>query len=152
MKWKKEDIKQYLEAKEYIDTVLVPLIPFHLSNDDGIKKGAFQSEVLSIFTNEIEKELTGRIMLTPSYCYLKNASKQAEVERLNTWIEDIQNQPFEHVFFVTFDSSWKKSEGALKGSLLWLPGMHSGDMHSKEMHAVVRDQVEQISELIRTYW
>lgn len=152
MKWKKSDIKQYKEAKKYIDTVLVPLVPFHLSNDNDIEKSAFQSEILSVFTNEIEKELTGRIMLIPNYHYLKSTDKKGEVERINTWIKDIRRQPFEHVFFVTFDSSWKKSEHALDGNLLWLPGIHSGDLHSKEMHTLIRDQVEQISELIRSYW
>lgn len=152
MKWKKVDIKQYKEAKKYIDTVLVPLVPFHLSNDNDIEKSAFQSEVLSVFTNEIEKELTGRIMLVPNYHYIKGACKEGEVERIKTWIEDILKQPFEHVFFVTFDSSWKKNEQALDGTLLWLPGIHSADLHSKEMHSLIRDQVEQISELIRSYW
>ena len=152
MKWKKADLSQYKQAKEFIDTIIIPLVPFHLSNDNDLEKSAFQSEVLSVFTSEIENELMGRIMLTPNYNYLKSASKQVEVERLNLWIEDIQKQPFTHVFCVTFDASWKKDEQTMNGTLLWLPGLHSGDLHSKEMHALIRDQVEQIGELIRSYW
>lgn len=152
MKWKKSDIKQYNQAKEFVDTILVPLIPFHLSNDNELEKSAYQSEILSILTNEIENELSGRMMLTPAYHYLKNANKENEVERINTWVEDIQMQPFNYVFFVTFDSTWKRNEQALNGSLVWLPGIHSGDLHTKEMQAVIRDQVEQIGELIRSYW
>lgn len=152
MKWKKSDLKQYKEAKEYVDTILIPLIPFHLSNDNDLEKGAFQHEVLTALTKEIENELTGRVLLTPNYHYLKGSSKEKEAERLNTWVEEIQKQPFKYVFFVTFDSTWKKNEQALTGSLVWLPGINSGDLQSKEMHAVIRDQVEQISELIRSYW
>ncbi|MBY7143498.1 YpiF family protein [Virgibacillus sp. NKC19-3] len=152
MKWTKADIKKYIDEKEYIDTILIPLIPFHLSNDNDLEKSAFQAEVLSVFSNEIEKELTGRVLLTPNYYYLKSTSNEGEVERINTWIEDIHTQPVAHLFFITFDADWKKNEHALNGDLLWLPAIHSGDLHSKEMHAVIRNQVEQVMDLIRSYW
>lgn len=152
MKWKKSDLNQYKQAKEYVDTILIPLVPFHLDNDKDIEKSAFKNEVLSAFTNEIENELSGRLMLIPSYYYLKKADKEMETARLNTWVEEVQKQPFTHVFFVTFDGTWKKNEQTMQGTLLWLPGLHSGDLHSKEMHALIRDQVEQIGELIRSYW
>ncbi|HLR66317.1 YpiF family protein [Virgibacillus alimentarius] len=152
MKWNKENLKQYVQAKEYVDTIVLPLMPFHLSQNAELEKSAFQREVLSIFLTEIEQELTGRIMLTPDYNYLKSTDKTTEVERINAWIEEITTQPFEHIFLITFDSTWKKHEESLNGHLLWLPGIQSGDLHSKEMHTFIHGQVEQISELIQSYW
>lgn len=152
MQWIKKDLLQYIQAKEYVDTILVPLTPFHLSNDVELVKSGFQNEALSIFINEIEKDLAGRVMLTPKYTYLKSTDKQREVTRLNEWVSDISSQPFSHTFFVTFDSTWKKHETLLNGNLLWLPGIQSGDLYSKEMHSVIQDQVAQICELIRSYW
>jgi hypothetical protein len=152
MKWKKEDLTQYVQAKEYVDTVLIPLIPFQFTDETNIDKNAFQSEVLSILTNEIEKELTGRVMLTPNYHYVKSADLEKESEILQHWTEEVKKQPFKHVFFLTFDSGWKKFENKLDGTLLWLPGVKSGDLKSAEMHTVIKDQVEQIGELIRSYW
>jgi len=152
MKWKKEDLKQYVQAKEYIDTVIIPLIPFQLTNEQNIENNSFQSEVLSILANEIEKELAGRIMLIPNYHYIKSSELEKESQMLQGWVEEIQKQPFEHVFFITFDSEWKKNEGKLNGTLLWLPGVKSGNLHSAEMHSMIKDQVEQIGELIRSYW
>ncbi|WP_164218935.1 YpiF family protein [Virgibacillus sp. YIM 98842] len=152
MKWKKEDLNQYVQAKEYIDTVIIPLIPFQFTDEQNIEKNAFQSEVLSILTNEIEKELTGRVMLIPNYYYIKSSDLDDESTILRGWTEEIKKQPFKHVFFLTFDSGWKKREGKLDGTLLWLPGVKSGDLHSAEMHTVIKDQVEQIGELIRSYW
>lgn len=152
MRWIKSDLERYVGAKEYIDTLLVPLLPFGFSDDASLAKNAFQIEVLSIFLNELEKELSGRVVLTPNYHYLKMAKKEDEIERLNSWIQDAQEQPFEHVFFVTFDSTWKKEERSINGSLLWLPGTHSGDLQSKETVGMIRDQVDQVSELIRSYW
>ncbi|GAA0423015.1 MAG: DUF2487 family protein [Bacillota bacterium] len=152
MKWNKADLAQYLEAKEYIDTILIPLIPYQMSTESELEKNAFQNELTTVLANDLEKELTGRVMLTPSYYYVKHATKEEEIERLHGWITEIQKQPFSHVFFLTLDASWKKHEQVLKGTLLWLPGMKSGDLHSAEMHRFVRDQVDQISELIRSYW
>lgn len=152
MRWIKSDLERYVEAKEYIDTLLVPLLPFEYSADVNLAKNALQIEILSIFLKELEKELTGRVVLSPDYHYLKSSPKEGEIERLNHWISDAKKQPFEHVFFVTFDSSWKKEESTMDGVLLWLPGSHSGEVQSKEIATMIRDQVEQVGELIRSYW
>jgi len=153
MKWVTSDLLQYKTAKEYVDTLLIPLIPFQLSNDKVYEKDAFQREVLSLFVREVEKGLTGRILLTPNYNYI--ASKEPfvdEVDRLNAWIEHCHTQPFQYIFPITFDSSWKKHEKNINGTLLWFPGLDSGDLESKEMQSVIKGQVKQIVELIRTYW
>lgn len=152
MKWNKTSLQQYVQAKEYVDTILMPLLPFHFSYDSDLEKASFQGEALTVFLDEIEKELTGRVMLTPSYNYLKFSDKKKEVDRINEWVADASTQPFKEIFFVTFDSKWKQVEKSLDGTLLWLPGIKSGDLYSKEMYAVIRDQVEQVSELIRSYW
>ncbi len=152
MKWIKSDLEQYVGAKEYIDTLLVPLLPFEFSNDANLTKNAFQIEILSIFLQELEKEYTGRVVLSPHYYYLKSSKKEDEIKRLNDWMIDAKKQPFEHVFFVTFDSTWKKEENAMDGTLLWLPAAQSGDIQSKETATLIRDQVEQVSELIQSYW
>ncbi|MBO1003042.1 DUF2487 family protein [Pseudogracilibacillus auburnensis] len=152
MKWFSEDLTKYIQAKEYIDTVIIPLQAFHLSEDNSLKKDAFQREVLSIYAREIEKELSGRILLTPTYNYLKFSDIDREVNRLNEWLNDIGNQPFKTVFAMTFDNSWKKIEKELDCHLLWLPGIKSGNIKSEETLKVIRSQVEQISELIRSYW
>lgn len=152
MKWFSEDLKKYVQAKEYIDTAIIPLQAFHLSQDATLEKDSFQREVLSIYAQEIEKELSGRMLLTPTYNYLKFAEIDQEVYRLNEWISNIENQPFKTIFVMTFDNSWKKIEKELNCNLLWLPGIKSGNIKSEETIKLIRSQVEQISELIRSYW
>lgn len=154
MKWAKSDLSQYKEAKEYVDTLLVPLIPFQLSNDKTYEKEAFQKEFLLLFVHKIEKELAGRIMLTPDYNYVlsKEMKRENEVARLNGWIQNCKTQPFQHTFLVTFDSGWKKNESEMQGTLLWFPGMDEGDLQSAEIQSVVKNQANQVVELIRSYW
>ncbi|MGM8211610.1 DUF2487 family protein [Virgibacillus sp. W0430] len=151
MKWNANDLEQYIKAKEYIDTVLFPLIPFHFSNDSRLGKNAMQSESLLLFTNEIEKELSGRVLLAPGYNYLKNDQLDKEAARLNLWVEDAQRQPFKHVLFITFDPVWRKYENELNGQLIWIPGIQ-GNLHSKEMATIIRGQAEEIGELIHSLW
>ncbi|WP_010530811.1 YpiF family protein [Lentibacillus jeotgali] len=152
MEWTKQDLKQYIQAKEYVDTVILPLIPFHYSTDSSLEKDAFQREVLSVFTRELEKEITGRVMLSPNYNYLKSADKETEVTRINSWVDDTRSQPFDHLFFITSDAGWKKFEQDMKGTLIWLPGAVTESMQAKERQSVIRSQVQQVCELIRSYW
>lgn len=152
MKWRNKDLAQYVQAKEYIDTIIIPLIPFQMNLDDELEKDAFQSEALNLFVNELEKELSGRILVTPNYHYLKGMQLDSEVERVNEWTHNIKEQPFQHVFFITFDMKWKKLERDLEGSLIWLPGFQSGDLHSQEWNQRLREQVKDIKELIRSFW
>jgi len=152
VKWLSEDLNKYVQAKEYIDTLIIPLETFHLSQEADLEKDAFLREVLGIYTNEIEKELSGRVLLAPAYTYLKSSDLKNEAERLNAWIYDSKSQPFASIFAVTFDNGWKKVEKHLDCDLLWLPGMKRGNIHSDESVRLIRSQVEQISELIRSYW
>lgn len=152
MKWVGPDLERYVQAKEYIDTIVMPLIPFNLSDDKDALKKANQNEILTIIINEIESELSGRVMLIPNYYYLSTASKNSEVERINDLNINLSTQPFEHSFFITFDTEWKQHEKNLDGNLLWMPGLQSGDIHSKEVALLIRDYVSQICELIRSYW
>lgn len=152
MKWNPEDLKQYVQAKEYIDSIIIPLQAFQLSDEAALSKDAYQKQVLSIFVNDIEKELSGRVLLTPTYNYFKFANKEEEVIRLNEWITNIKTQPFTNIFLLTFEPTWKKVEKSIDGELIWLPGIGSGDLQDKETITLIRNQVEQISELLRSYW
>src|SRR5699024_11184699 len=124
-----QDLKRYIGAKEYIYTIIMPLITFQISTDEADLKAANQHQTITIRINEIEKELSGRVMLGPNYYYIKTADKENEVHRLNTWIDDMAEQPFKHYFFITSDLSWKKHEKNLNSELLLLPGIQSGDIH-----------------------
>lgn len=152
VKWTKDDLLKYVQAKEYIDTAIVPLIGFQMDAEKKMENDAIQREVLSIYANEIEKELSGRLLLIPNYNYIKSEDLSDEVTRLNNWIGHIKEQPFSNVFLLTFDNQWKKKEKALEGELLWFPSLENDNLKSEETVRTIRNQVKQISELIRTYW
>ncbi|MCA0983032.1 YpiF family protein [Halobacillus yeomjeoni] len=151
MRWTKTDTTQYLPEKEYVDTVLIPLIPFDPASDGHMVKQAYQKELNHVFTNLIEKEYKGRIFLAPDYHYL-NGQNERELDRVNQWIATFEKQPFKHIFLFTFDPKWKKHEFDLEGELIWVPGPSSGNIQSTETQSFVKEQAHQISELIQAYW
>ncbi|WP_102027207.1 DUF2487 family protein [Salirhabdus sp. Marseille-P4669] len=153
MKWTKQDVSVYVTSKEYIDTAFIPLVPFTLNqSDDELTSLAFQKEVIEVLCRQIEQEFAGRSMLFPTYVYGQSSDRESEVTRLNAFSKQIQEKPFKYVFFVTFDSHWKKDEGKLEGNLIWMPVMKDGDLQSNETQKVIMDQVQQMKELVRLYW
>src|SRR5699024_8611148 len=108
MKWTKDDVEKYASAKEYVDTAVIPVQSFQLSQDEHLVKEAFAGEVLTIYANEIEKELSGRLLLTPTYTYNKQAGIESEISRLNDGGKDIKAQRLEHVCLVKWDHEGKK--------------------------------------------
>lgn len=152
MKWEKSDMEKYIAAKEYLDTAVLPIQPFNISDDSTIVEDAFQREVLAAFSREIEKELSGRTVLIPTYNYLKSADLSDEVDRLNAWANYLLEQPFKTVVYLTFDSTWRKHMKEIEGELIWLPGIKTGDLKSKETQKFIKEQVEQIVQLIKSFW
>ena len=59
MKWTAKDLDMYVQAKEYVDTLLIPLVP--LSFGERIKKSGSMNEFITILSMEIEKQMKGRI-------------------------------------------------------------------------------------------
>lgn len=151
MKWTSKQVKQYEEAKEYVDTLIIPLVPFDFLGEDS-SKTALQNEVMTIFVGEIEQNLTGRIFQFPHYFYLENKNLADEVTRINEWIINNNNEFIKHVILLTFDSSWKKFEEDLEGDLLWVPAIYSGDLESKETREIMGDQINELIKLIQSYW
>ncbi|WP_047985303.1 DUF2487 family protein [Ornithinibacillus californiensis] len=152
MQWTKKDMELYLGSKEYFDTAIIPIIPFQLSQEANIGKSTSKREVLSVFVTEIERELSGRLLLIPNYYYLEFGDKDEEAKRLNNWTEEISKQPFKHVFILTFDAGWKRHEKDLDANLLWLPGFQTDQLNSTEILQMIRGQVADVVELIRSYW
>lgn len=153
MQWKLEDIRMYTQAKEYVDTIMIPMLPATLQvKDEQLATMTIQSEMLSVFMNEIEKQFKGRILLSPSYTYSPNANVDCEIDRLNRWIEEAEAQGIEHVLLFTTDPKWKKKERKLNGSLVWIPAGDMDSIQSEEAQVFIQSQINQIIELITAYW
>ncbi|MFC4404360.1 DUF2487 family protein [Gracilibacillus xinjiangensis] len=152
MKWDAADLPTYFEAKDFVDTVCIPLVPVKLSNKEESVKLASNQQTLQIIAKEVERNFTGRVLLSPTYTYIQNESRQAEKERLNQWVEIMFKEDFNHIFFLTFDLKWKKEEKGMNGTLLWLQASTLENHQTETTKKWIQEQTSQVNELIRSFW
>ncbi|MCK1982442.1 MULTISPECIES: YpiF family protein [Peribacillus] len=148
MKWTAKDLDMYMQSKEYVDTVLIPLVP--LSFRGQMKQTGSMNEFLTILSLEIEKQMKGRILLLPTFHYLSD--ELDKVERLKRWADEVKENNFEHVFFLTSDFEWKKEERELENNLVWIPAIPLEGLEIEQAREMIHQQVIQILDIFSYNW
>ncbi|MFJ7510220.1 YpiF family protein [Peribacillus simplex] len=148
MKWTAKDLDMYMQSKEYVDTVLIPLVP--LSFKGQMKQTGSMNEFLTILSLEIEKQMKGRILLLPTFHYL--SGEMDKVERLKRWANELKENDFEHVFFLTSDFEWKKEERVLENNLVWIPAIPLEGLEIEQAKEMINQQVLQILDIFSYNW
>ncbi|WP_404428358.1 YpiF family protein [Sutcliffiella horikoshii] len=150
MKWTSKDISQYVQAKEYIDTVIIPLMP--ISFGDNIKTIASHGEYINILSYELERQFKGRVILLPPFSYVQTDQAEKKVAQLNNLSLHIKENNIKHVFLMTSDSSWSQQEQQLEGKLVWLPAIPLEDMEDKYKQKIIQDQMNQLLPMFIQKW
>jgi hypothetical protein len=150
MKWVSKDIETYLTAKEYVDTAVIPLYSVSFGNE--MKQSATSAEFITLLTNYLERQFTGRLMLVPPYTYLKNDRYEDIVNGLKKWEDNIEENEFKHIFYITSEIDWKNYEGELKGSLIWLPSLPLEHLNESQKISMIESQVKQLLTLFTQKW
>ncbi|MFE5427271.1 MULTISPECIES: YpiF family protein [Bacillaceae] len=148
MKWTAKDLDMYMQSKEYVDTVLIPLVP--LSFKGQMKQSGSMNEFLTILSLEIEKQMKGRILLLPTFHYISD--EMDKVERLKRWANEVKENDFEHVFFLTSDFEWKKEERELENNLVWIPAIPLDGLEIEQAREMINQQVLQILDIFSYNW
>ncbi|UOQ47587.1 YpiF family protein [Gracilibacillus caseinilyticus] len=152
MKWTSTDLEVFYQSKEFIDTLCIPLIPLDLANSADVHKLANQKTSLQIISDELERNYTGRIMLSPTYTYVRGTDFQIECDRVNQWTSNLSGDHFQHIFLLSYDVNWKRFERDLAGSFVWLAAPSIDDFKSEHAQKAISNQTNQLSELIESYW
>ncbi|UYZ20563.1 YpiF family protein [Mesobacillus jeotgali] len=148
MKWVAADVEMYQKAAEYVDTVIVPLLPVSFGED--MKQNASMAEFIGILTSQLEKQFRGRIFLLPDFVYIKE--NEGSLNALKEWENTLLEKQFKHIFYVTSDSRWRQQEKELSGNVLWLPSLSLEHMQEQQKVAIVDDQVKQLLSLFTEKW
>ncbi|MED2972763.1 YpiF family protein [Fictibacillus sp. B-59209] len=150
MKWSSGDINIYQQSKEFVDTVIIPLQP--LSFGPSMRTSAGMADYSLLIAEETERQLHGRLFLMPSFTYLKLESEVALMARLHSWVSELKEEGFRHIFFLTSDADWKKAEHELEETLLWMPVIPMETMDSSYKEEIVKEQVKQLFQIILHKW
>ena len=150
MKWLPKDIQTFLSAREYVDTAVVPLVS--LSFDKDMAQSGSNTEFITLLTNYLEKQFTGRILLLPPFTYIKDDDITENAKSLKNWEEHLQRSEMKHIFYITSESDWKKQEEQLSGTLIWLPSLPLDALNESQKLSMIESQVKQLLSLFTSKW
>lgn len=146
MNWTAKDMDTYLQQKEYIDTLIVPLLKID-AELGAMKNSASSSEFLMHLTAFIETQFKGRMMLMPPFAYTQSMDLQVMAELLS---QDISTASFKHVFFLTTDSAWTNIK--IGGEVIWLPSIPLESMDPQLRQTIIEDQLRQVLPRFMEKW
>ena len=146
MNWTAQDMDTYLQQKEYIDTLIVPLLKVD-TEPGNMKSSASSSEFLMHLTTFIETQFKGRMMLMPPYAYTQSMNLP---EMATTLTRDLSLAPFKYVFFLTTDSAWTSIE--IEGEVIWLPPIPLESMDPQLKKTIIEDQLRQVLPRFMEKW
>ena len=150
MKWNVNDIEMYMQSKEYVDTVIIPLIPVSWSKE--LKSSVAMGEFIFLISSELERQFKGRLVLTPSFTYLKQEDLTEKANRLVSWRDEIKEENIQNVFYLTSDSQWKEVEKDIGETLIWLPTLPLENMDEQYKSDMLSEQVKQLMPIFINKW
>ncbi|MCP1123182.1 hypothetical protein CN326_12790 [Bacillus sp. AFS018417] len=149
MKWAVADVLQYEQAREYIDTGIIPLLSISL--EKGMKEAAVEGEFISALTRELEREYKGRVFLLPPFTYVEGAYV-SEKHRLQEWTNYLKEQGLRHIALITSDFSWKESEHELTEKLFCLPALPLEQLSDQAKREIIQAQIKNVMEKLTEKW
>ncbi|PQZ59559.1 hypothetical protein CQZ94_01460 [Bacillus sp. MYb209] len=149
MKWIVKDVEQFEQAREYVDTGIIPLLSISAAKE--IKMVVEQGEFIEALSMELEREYKGRVLLLPAFTYLVESQKN-EKDRLQEWTDHLQRQGFKHIAYVTSDFSWKEDMRDLQGDLFWFPSLSLEQFSDQAKREVIRAHIKNIMEMLEERW
>lgn len=152
MQWNPEDLSAFFQAKDYIDTVILPITSISFTNKEEAEKLAIQKRSLEIVSQEMERNYAGRIFVCPVYIYPHHVNRQTEIDRINSWTEEMLAEHFEHRFILSHDIGWKKYEKQFEANFIWTPSFSLKNFQTDEARQFMKEQTTELSDLIRSYW
>ncbi|PJZ01050.1 hypothetical protein CPT06_08255 [Bacillus vallismortis] len=145
MRWRITDAKDYLQAKDYIDTAVIPLINIRVGVH--FKMAAEKGEFTQLLSEELERQLKGRVYLLPPYTYVDRNEKT--VQGLQELREELLSE-FPHVVLLTSDENWK-SENAL-GNIIVTPSVPLEHLKDSLKRKILDERTTEILNVLLQMW
>lgn len=146
MNWNTQDLDTYFQQKEYIDTLLVPLLKIDTAPEQ-LKASASSTEFLMHLSNFIETQFKGRMMMLPPFTYTQSAVLNEMGIALKG---DLQELEFKHVFYLTTDREWTNVD--MYGEVIWIPSIPLESMDKKLRQTIIEDQLRQVLPTLTKKW
>ncbi len=141
-----KDVSEFQNNKEFIDTVIIPLLSINLT-ENMIKQSSSATEYLMSLTAFIEQQFKGRLMLMPPFSYTEETKDDLSLVNLQ---EAFQKAGFKHVLFITCDHYWTSYNEDL--DVIWLPSIPLESMDKTVKKTILEDQLKQVIPILSSKW
>ncbi len=148
MKYQSIDVEPFINSREYIDTVVIPLNP--VAFGDALSQTVSSYEFMTLLTYELEKELKGRLFLSQPLSYIKNSTAEDKINLLSTWVEYYKDEGFKYIQFLTTDSKWTSIDEG--GNVVWIPAIPIEKMPPEAIKSVISEQTKQLAGKLAESW
>ncbi|MDR2994954.1 MAG: YpiF family protein [Bacillus cereus] len=149
LKWIVKDVEQFEQAREYVDTGVIPLLSISAAKE--MKMVVEQGEFIELLSMELEREYKGRVLLLPAFTYLVESQKN-EKGRLQEWTNHLRSEGFKHIAYVTSDFSWKEEIQELQGDLFWFPSLALEQFSDQAKREVIHAHIKNIMVMLEEKW
>ncbi|WP_349407561.1 YpiF family protein [Pseudalkalibacillus sp. SCS-8] len=149
MKWRSTDVDVYMQASEYVDTAIIPLIP--ISWGAQKKNVVLKGEFPLLITEELERQLKGRVVLFPALTYLESESEEDVLKRITAFSDEVEKEGLPYTVFVTSDTRWSGLED-IQDRLIVIPPVPLEHMEETYQREIVSEQVKHILQIVTKKW
>lgn len=149
MRWTAVDAEKFFRSKEYVDTVLIPVMP--VSFQENCIDHAGESEYLHLVSAGLEKQFQGRVLLMPPLIYCVSRDN-CIIHVLLHWTEVLETEFFQHICFLTVEKIPQQLITDKRVKVLPVPAipMHQLDRHNQKI--MINEQIDQLSRLLKKFW
>lgn len=147
MNWNAKEVDVYLQQKEYIDTLVVPLIKIEMG-EQAMKSSASSSDFLMYLTKFLEAQFKGRMMFTPPFTYTNGMDITSIVHAIE---KEFSSSAFKYLFFVSTDAQLATMQLEV-GKTVWLPSIPIESMDPALKQTIMEDQLKQVLPIFVEGW
>lgn len=137
------DAMKSLSERQYVDTLVVPLV--ELAFDEDMVRKAEGNEVIQAVALETERQLSGRTMLSPTISYVDAEAGRALAKQVTV---QATASGFTHVLFISSDLRFKGSELPI----IFVPPLALKGMSGEQSHTMVQNFATQVITDLSSRW
>lgn len=137
------DAMKSLSERQYVDTLVVPLV--ELAFDEDMVRKAEGNEVIQAVALETERQLSGRTMLSPTISYVDAEAGRALAEQVTV---QATASGFTYVLFISSDLRFKGSGLPI----IFVPPLALKGMSGEQSHTMVQNFATQVITDLSSRW
>lgn len=150
LQWNAKDAAIFFQEKDYIDTLIIPLVP--ISFDNRGKEAANDCEFVELVSNHIEKQFKGRVLQMPQLPYFLEDSQNDKEKFISNWIQRMNEGLFKFIFLITNDADICQISFDSKVTCIWVPSIPLVHLEESYKYSIIENQVNQILNIFVNKW